>query len=163
MLSALVGRDRELGVLLGCLDEAEQGRASLVVCVGGPGIGKTRLVEELTGRARERGVLTAWNPLPMLAASTGLCVVPQAPSSESGPMEASDLVEVPRGSCCPEGGGHDDCDLCSGWLARSLISQADSADWYAYRGFLAQTSQRHCRGGGFGCPARVRRLLSRRR
>ena len=60
VLSALVGRDRELGVLLGCLDEAEQGRASLVVCVGGPGIGKTRLVEELTGRARERGVLTAW-------------------------------------------------------------------------------------------------------
>ena len=60
VLSAMVGRDRELGVLLGCLDEAEQGRASLVVCVGGPGIGKTRLVEELTGRARERGVLTAW-------------------------------------------------------------------------------------------------------
>ena len=60
VLSALVGRDRELGVLLGCLDEAQQGRASLVVCVGGPGIGKTRLVEELTGRARERGVLTAW-------------------------------------------------------------------------------------------------------
>ena len=60
VLSALVGRDRELGVLLGCLDEAQQGRASLVVCVGEPGIGKTRLVEELTGRARERGVLTAW-------------------------------------------------------------------------------------------------------
>ena len=60
MLSALVGRDRELGVLLGCLDEAQRGRASLVVCVGGPGIGKTRLVEELAGRARERGVLTAW-------------------------------------------------------------------------------------------------------
>ena len=60
MLSALVGRDRELGVLLGCLDDALRGRASLVVCVGGPGIGKTRLVEELTGRARERGALTAW-------------------------------------------------------------------------------------------------------
>ena len=60
MLSTLVGRDRELGVLLGCLDEAQQGRASLVVCVGGPGIGKTRLVEELTRRAREMGVLTAW-------------------------------------------------------------------------------------------------------
>ena len=28
--------------------------------MGGPGIGKTRLVEELTERARERGVLTAW-------------------------------------------------------------------------------------------------------
>ena len=60
MLSALVGRDRELGVLLGCLDDAQRGRATLVVCVGGPGVGKTRLVEELAGRARERGVLTAW-------------------------------------------------------------------------------------------------------
>ena len=60
MRTALVGRDRELGVLLGCLDEAQQGRANLVVCVGEPGIGKTRLVEELTGQARDRGVLTAW-------------------------------------------------------------------------------------------------------
>ena len=60
MLPALVGRDRELGVLLGCLDEAQQGRASLVVCVGGPGIGKTRLVEEFAGLARKRGVMTAW-------------------------------------------------------------------------------------------------------
>jgi len=56
----LVGRDRELGVLLGCLDEAQEGRANLVVCVGEAGIGKTRLAEELTARARERGVLTAW-------------------------------------------------------------------------------------------------------
>jgi DNA-binding CsgD family transcriptional regulator len=60
VLSALVGRDRELRVLLGCLDAAEQGRAGLVVCVGGPGIGKTRLVEEFAGLAQERGVLTAW-------------------------------------------------------------------------------------------------------
>ena len=58
--SGLVGRDRELGVLLGCLDEAERGRANLVVCVGEPGIGKTRLAEELTARARERGILAAW-------------------------------------------------------------------------------------------------------
>ena len=49
MLSGLVGRDRELAVLLGCLDEAQRGRANLVVCVGEPGVGKTRLVEELAG------------------------------------------------------------------------------------------------------------------
>lgn len=67
MRSAFVGRDRELGVLLECLDEALRGRANLVVCVGEPGIGKTRLVEELTGQARERGVLTAWGGV----ASTG--------------------------------------------------------------------------------------------
>ena len=60
MLTALVGRDRELGVLLGCLDEAQRGHANLVVCLGEPGIGKTRLVEELTGQARGLGVMTAW-------------------------------------------------------------------------------------------------------
>ena len=60
MRTALVGRDRELGVLLGCLDEAQRGHANLVVCVGEPGIGKTRLVEELTRQARDLGVLTAW-------------------------------------------------------------------------------------------------------
>ena len=42
------------------LDESQRGRAEPVVCVGEPGIGKTRLVEELTGRARDQGVLTAW-------------------------------------------------------------------------------------------------------
>ena len=60
MRTRLVGRDHELDVLLGCLDEAQCGRANLVVCVGEPGIGKTRLVEELTGQARDRGVLTVW-------------------------------------------------------------------------------------------------------
>jgi hypothetical protein len=56
----LVGRDLELGVLLGCLEAAERGRANLVICVGEPGIGKSRLAEELAEKARERGVLTAW-------------------------------------------------------------------------------------------------------
>src|SRR6187200_2162995 len=60
VLSALVGRDRELGLLLGCLDDARRGRANLVVCVGGPGVGKTRLVEELARSARSSGVVVAW-------------------------------------------------------------------------------------------------------
>jgi predicted ATPase len=47
----LVGRDRELSLLLGCLDEAQRGGAGLVVCVGEPGIGKSRLAEELTRAA----------------------------------------------------------------------------------------------------------------
>ena len=60
MLSQLVGRDRELALLLRCLRDARLGRANLVVCVGGPGVGKTRLVEELARSARERGVLVTW-------------------------------------------------------------------------------------------------------
>ena len=60
MLSSLVGRERELALLLGCLDEAQQGRANLVVCMGEPGVGKSRLVDELAGWAGEKGFLTAW-------------------------------------------------------------------------------------------------------
>ena len=60
MRTALVGRDRELNLLSGCLDEAACGGASLVVCVGEPGIGKSRLVEELTRAAEARGFRTAW-------------------------------------------------------------------------------------------------------
>ena len=59
-MSVLVGRDRDVGVLLGCLEEAERGRARLVVCVGEPGIGKSLLADELSRTARSRGAVVAW-------------------------------------------------------------------------------------------------------
>ena len=55
MPPGLVGRDLELGVLLGCLEEAQRGRANLVICVGEPGIGKTRLAEELAEQSPGEG------------------------------------------------------------------------------------------------------------
>lgn len=59
-MSILVGRDAELAALLDGLEDAEGGRARVLVCVGEPGIGKTRLADELTGVARSRGVVVAW-------------------------------------------------------------------------------------------------------
>jgi DNA-binding SARP family transcriptional activator len=50
-----VGRERELAELFGGLDDAFAGRGSLFLLVGEPGIGKTRLAEELIARARARG------------------------------------------------------------------------------------------------------------
>ncbi|MGH9010964.1 MAG: ATP-binding protein [Acidimicrobiia bacterium] len=47
-----VGREAELGRLSGRLAEATAGRGGLVLVAGEPGIGKTRLVEELVERAR---------------------------------------------------------------------------------------------------------------
>jgi tetratricopeptide (TPR) repeat protein len=47
----LVGRERELGVLEEALAAARSGRGWLVDIAGEPGIGKTRLMEELRGRA----------------------------------------------------------------------------------------------------------------
>jgi ATP/maltotriose-dependent transcriptional regulator MalT len=51
----LVGRGRELARLDDMLDAAAAGRGSTVLISGDAGIGKTRLVSELTARARSRG------------------------------------------------------------------------------------------------------------
>jgi DNA-binding SARP family transcriptional activator len=53
--AAFVGRERELGELLAGLDAAFAGRGSLFLLVGEPGIGKSRLADELIGRAKARG------------------------------------------------------------------------------------------------------------
>jgi class 3 adenylate cyclase/tetratricopeptide (TPR) repeat protein len=55
----LVGRDDELAALVAALDSARSGRGRLVELVGEPGIGKTRLVEELRERADGVRVLHA--------------------------------------------------------------------------------------------------------
>jgi DNA-binding SARP family transcriptional activator len=52
---AFVGRDAELAELLGGLKDALSGDGRLVLLVGEPGIGKSRLAEELTRRAHARG------------------------------------------------------------------------------------------------------------
>jgi predicted ATPase len=50
-----VGRERELAELTTALDGVLEGRGGLVMLAGDPGIGKTRLTEELTALARDRG------------------------------------------------------------------------------------------------------------
>ena len=57
---ALVGRAREMELLEGWLDAARAGSGRLVLCAGEPGIGKTRLAQELAGRALARGTAVAW-------------------------------------------------------------------------------------------------------
>jgi predicted ATPase len=52
----MVGRAAELARLLAHVDRAASGRASAVMLAGDAGVGKTRLLDELTARAAERGV-----------------------------------------------------------------------------------------------------------
>jgi tetratricopeptide (TPR) repeat protein len=52
---AFVGRERELAELIGGLDDGVAGRGQLFLLGGEPGIGKSRLAEELTAQARRRG------------------------------------------------------------------------------------------------------------
>ena len=56
----LFGREGELAVLLRALDDSERGRARVVWIGGEPGIGKTRLAEELAGTAATRRATVAW-------------------------------------------------------------------------------------------------------
>jgi eukaryotic-like serine/threonine-protein kinase len=52
---AFVGREREFGELVAGLDDAFAGRGRLFLLEGEPGIGKSRLAEELAARAKARG------------------------------------------------------------------------------------------------------------
>ena len=52
----MVGRAAELSSLLASVDRAVGGRASTVLLSGDAGVGKTRLLDELTARATARGV-----------------------------------------------------------------------------------------------------------
>jgi predicted ATPase len=56
----MLGRDRELARLTGLLDDVRAGQGRLVLCTGEPGIGKTRLAEELTAAAAVHRVPAAW-------------------------------------------------------------------------------------------------------
>src|ERR687892_1976052 len=52
-----VGRAGQLAELEAALHDAAEGGSSLVLVAGESGVGKSRLLDELTGRARERGAL----------------------------------------------------------------------------------------------------------
>ena len=57
----LIGRDRELDLLVGTLERVKEERSSqLVTLVGAPGIGKSRLVYELFGAIERGTTLTYW-------------------------------------------------------------------------------------------------------
>ena len=55
-----VGREREVGLLQRALDETLAGSGRLLLLVGEPGIGKTRLAEQLGDEARDRGARVLW-------------------------------------------------------------------------------------------------------
>ena len=59
-----VGRNRELEELKHRFDEAVEGQSRIVMLVGQPGIGKTRLAQELEAYARTRNARVLWGRAP---------------------------------------------------------------------------------------------------
>ena len=60
MTTPFVGRAGELAALTADLDAAVGGHGGVALVAGEPGIGKTRLVEELAARASVRGAVVLW-------------------------------------------------------------------------------------------------------
>jgi tetratricopeptide (TPR) repeat protein len=58
--NTFVGRERELGELLSACESGPESDAHLFLISGEPGIGKTRLADELAARAKARGMQVLW-------------------------------------------------------------------------------------------------------
>jgi len=58
--STLVGREREVALIRAALEEASRARGRLVLLSGEPGIGKSRLADEIADAARASGATVLW-------------------------------------------------------------------------------------------------------
>src|SRR5213080_3768542 len=58
--SALIGRDTEIALLTGLINEVARGRGSSVLIEGEPGIGKSALVRAAVAQAPEAGCQVFW-------------------------------------------------------------------------------------------------------
>ena len=58
--AVFVGREPELAALTAKIEASSAGRGGMALIAGEPGIGKTRLAEELAAIAHERGARVLW-------------------------------------------------------------------------------------------------------
>jgi predicted ATPase len=89
----MVGREGELAELKTFLDRAREGHGNTVFIAGEAGVGKTRLLEELKGYAREQGVdvLQGWSLYESLTP-----YMPFLEALRSGGLENLFADEAPR-------------------------------------------------------------------
>lgn len=91
----LVGRQAEEQALAEWLDEAASGSPRVVVCTGEPGIGKTRLAEELTDSARRQSISVAWGFADDTAGTPPYWPWQQVLRALSRDLEIADLASAP--------------------------------------------------------------------
>ena len=103
-----VGRVDELRAVGGFLEQAIGGAGRLVVVAGEPGIGKTRLCEEASSLARERGAGVGW-------------VACREPGAVGSFWVWRDLLAQMGASAVEPGAGGEPPDVC-------LLYTSDAAD-----------------------------------
>jgi DNA-binding CsgD family transcriptional regulator len=94
----LVGRTTELGSIEHLLDELAEGRAAALELVGEPGIGKTRLLAELAGRADERGNVVLFGSASELESDLPFSVFVDALDEYVQSMEPQRLMTLDEGT-----------------------------------------------------------------
>src|SRR5437879_13883917 len=104
-----VGRALELATLEAALEKAEGRSAGIVLIAGEAGIGKSRLVAELAGQARDRGGVVLEGGCISLASDEGLPFGPIAEAlrglvRRTEPEALQDLLDqIGRASCRERG------------------------------------------------------------
>lgn len=74
----LIGRANERAEILSLLDRFEAGTGGLVLLEGDPGMGKTRLLEQISGDAKWRGITLAWGHATELSTPKPMAPLPEA-------------------------------------------------------------------------------------
>ena len=116
----LVGREREVGALVAALDRVRSERSpQLLTLVGVPGIGKSRLLYELSRRVDAEPGLTTWRQGRCLAYGDGITfwALAEIVKAQAGILEADD----------------DDTAVEKLHRAASEIMDAADADWVSAR------------------------------
>ncbi len=84
-----VGRIQERALLLSAIEEATRGHGAMLAIGGPPGIGKTRLLEEVAAGAEWRDVTVVWGQTPELPGNSPYAALQQAiVAALSGPRAA---------------------------------------------------------------------------
>ena len=101
---SVVGRGRELGVLVGHLDDLRAtGAGSLVLVAGEPGIGKTTLLDALRGEATERGIPTHVGRAPAAGGAPAFWTWAQVVDSVAEGLDDGALRRAVSGAARPVG------------------------------------------------------------
>ncbi|MCH8910530.1 MAG: ATP-binding protein [Chloroflexi bacterium] len=96
--NSMFGRERELSELSSALERSLESSAQLVLLVGEPGIGKTRLAEELAGMAAGQGVIVAWGHVSTAVARLPTGRGPRFSNRWTGRLTVALINSAPRSS-----------------------------------------------------------------